>query len=346
MSDKPTRAMRVLLGSDDSPAARVAETWLARARWAEPPVVDVVSIARRPISYLGWGPELSAVARRRALGELRVTELERAQETANAVGERLQGAGLVVHAWGREGDPAEALLDAIQDAQPNLVAVAPGSRSALARLFVGSVSRRIIDGAQLPILVARGPLPGDGTLPGSVAILAGELAGGRPAVTGGVRWLARAGWLRGAQVTLVGFVGRFADIDPRERRSVEALVQARRDEAMRHLDTLAAELPADVGEIAAELLTGDPFEASLAALEGDRHDLVVVGRAPVRRGTASFGERIATDAPVSVLLVPAALEPAAPGPAAPGPAALEPAALEPAAPGPAADRTTPAARRP
>lgn len=310
MSDQPTRAMRVMLGSDDSPAARAAETWLARARWAEPPVVDIVSVARRPISYLGWGPELSPVARRRALAELRRIELERAQQTANDVGERLQVAGLLVHAWAREGDPAEALLDAIQDGEPDLVAVGPGSRPALARLFVGSVSRRIIEGAQLPILVARGPLPDDGPLPARVAILAGELAGGRPAVIGGVRWLARAGWLRGASVTLFGFLGTYAGIDPRERQLAEELVEARRGEATRILDALAAELPGDVAEVDVELLTGDPFEASLTALQADRHDLVVVGRVPVRRGTASFGERIAAEAPLSVLLVPAGLAPA------------------------------------
>jgi nucleotide-binding universal stress UspA family protein len=311
MSDQPTRAMRVMLGSDDSPAARAAEAWLARARWAEPPVVDVVSVARRPISYLGWGPELSPVARRRALAELRRIELERSQQTANEVGERLQGAGLLVHAWAREGDPAEALLDAIQDGEPDLVAVGPGNRPALARLFVGSVSRRIIESAQLPILVARGPLADDGPLPARVAVLAGELAGGRPAVTAGVRWLSRAGWLRDARVTLVGFVGTYAGIDPREQQLADELVEARRGDATRLLDALAAELPGDVGEIAVELLTGDPLEASLAALAGDGHDLVVVGRAPVRRGTASFGERIATDAPVSVLLVPAVLAHAA-----------------------------------
>lgn len=323
MSDQPTRAMRVMLGSDDSPAARAAEAWLARARWAEPPVVDVVSVARRPISYLGWGPELSPVARRRALAELRRIELDRAQQTANSVGERLQAAGLLVHAWAREGDPAEALLDAIQEGEPDLVAVGPGSRPALARLLVGSVSRRIIEGTQLPILVARGPIAGDeatsgdgstakdGALPRRVAVLAGELAGGRLAVTGGVRWLARAGWLRSARVTLVGFLGSYAGIDPREQHLADELVEARRAEATRLLDTLEAELPTDVGEVSVELLTGDPFEASLTALAADRPDLVVVGRVPVRRGTASFGERIATDAPVSVLLVPAVLSPSA-----------------------------------
>jgi nucleotide-binding universal stress UspA family protein len=316
MSDQPTRAMRVMLGSDDSPAARAAETWLARARWAEPPVVDVVCVARRPISYLGWGPELSPVARRRALAELRRIELDRAQQTADGVGERLQAAGLLAHARARAGDPAEALLDAIQEGEPDLVAVGPGNRPPLARLFVGSVSRRIIEGAQLPILVARGPLPDDGPLPVRVAVLAGDLAGGRPAVTGGVRWLARAGWLRGARVTLVGFVGTYAGIDPNERGLADELLEARRAEATRLLDGLASELPGDVGEVGVTLLAGDPLDASLAALAADRHDLVVVGRVPVRRGTASFGERIAAVAPVSVLLVPAVLAHAAPPPPA------------------------------
>ncbi len=314
MSDQPGRPMRIMLGSDDSPAARAAEAWLARARWADPPVVDIVSVARRPISYLGWGPELSSATRRRATADLRRNELERAQQTANEVGERLQAAGQVVHAWAREGDPAEALLDAIQDVEPDLVAVGPGNRPALARLFVGSVSRRIIEGAQLPILVARGPLPADGPLPASVAILAGELAGGRPVVTGGVRWLSRAGWLRDARVTLVGFLGSYAGIGPREQQLAEELVEARRAEATRLLDALAAELPGDVGEVAVRLLTGDPFGASLAALADGAHDLVVVGRVPVRRGTASFGERIAAEAPVSVLLVPATLAPPAVAP--------------------------------
>jgi hypothetical protein len=113
-------------------------------------------------------------------------------------------------------------------------------------------------------------------------------------------------------VTLVGFVGTYAGIDPREQQLANELVEARRGDATRLLDALRAELPHDVGEVAVEVLTGDPLEASLASLAGDRHDLVVVGRAPVRRGTASFGERIATDAPLSALLVPAVLAHPAP----------------------------------
>jgi nucleotide-binding universal stress UspA family protein len=317
MSEQPTRAMCVMLASDDSPAAHVAEAWLARARWAVPPVVDVVNVAKRPISYLGWGwaPELSPASRRRALADLRRAELERAQRMANDVGERLQAAGLVVRAWAREGDPAEALLDAIQEREPELVAVGSGPRSTLARFFTGNVSRRIIEDTQLPILVARGPIPDEATLPSRVAVLAGELAGGRPAVTGAVQWLARAGWLRGTEVTLVGFLGTYPGIDAREHEMAEELLEARRAEAGRMLDDLATELPPDTGEIAVALLEGDPFEASLDALSDDRHDLVVVGRVPIRRDTASFGERIAAEAPTSVLLAPATLVPPAP----PGP---------------------------
>jgi len=305
MDDRHPRAIRVMLASDDSPAARSAEEWLARARWALPPVVDVVSVAQRPISYLGWAPELSPLSRRRALGGLRRAELDRAQRTANEVGQRLQPAGLVVRSWAREGDAAEALLDAIQESEPDLVAVGPGNRSTIARFFVGSVSRRLIEGANLPILVARGPLGDDGPLPRQVAVLAGELAGGRPAVTAGVRWLARAGWLSEAAVTLVGFVGTLAGIDPDEELLAAEILQARRQEAAAMIDRLAHELPADVGDVTVDLLPGDPFDASMSLLAAGEHDLVVVGRIPVRRGTASFGERIAAEAPVSALLVPA-----------------------------------------
>jgi nucleotide-binding universal stress UspA family protein len=311
MSDQPTRAMSVMLATDDSPAAHVAETWLARVRWSVPPVVDVVNVAKRPISYLGWGwaPELSPASRRRALADLRRAELDRAQRVANEVGERLQAAGLVVRAWAREGDPAEALLDAIQEREPELVAVGSGPRSTLARFFAGNVSRRVIEDTQLPILVARGPIPEEPSLPGRVAVLAGELAGGRPAVTGAVRWLTRAGWLRGAAVTLVGYLGELGGSDPRELEMAEELLEGRRTEAGRLLDELATELPPDIGNVAVSLLEGDPFEASLDALADDPHDLVVVGRVPIRRDTASFGERIAAEAPGSVLLAPATLAP-------------------------------------
>jgi hypothetical protein len=83
MSGQPTRAMRVMLGSEDSLAARAVETWLACARGAEPPAVDVVCVARRPISHLGRGPEPSPVARRRALADVRRVELGRAQAPAD-----------------------------------------------------------------------------------------------------------------------------------------------------------------------------------------------------------------------------------------------------------------------
>ena len=306
MTDRQLVAMRAMLASDDSAAARSAEDWLARVRWKLPPEIDVVSVAQRPISYLGWTPELSPASRRRALGSLRRAELDRAQRMANEVGERLQAAGLVVRSWAREGDPAEALLDAIQESEPDLVAVGPGNRSTIARFFVGSVSRRLIEGANLPILVARGVAAAEGPLPRQVAVLVGALVGGRPAVTAAVRWLARAGWLSGTPVRLVGFVGALAGVDADEQLLADEFFQARREEATAMLDRLAGELPPDVGDVTFDLLPGDPFEASLALLASGELDLVVVSRIPVLRGTASFGERVAAEAPVSVLLVPAA----------------------------------------
>ena len=75
--------MRVLLATDDSIAARVAEPWVTGGRWAKPPIVDVLSVAAPTVAA---GPWLGRVRVGDAVGAIR--ELERAEHAqAEAVAE-------------------------------------------------------------------------------------------------------------------------------------------------------------------------------------------------------------------------------------------------------------------
>ena len=47
--------MRIMLATDDSASARTAEEWVTRLRYGKPPIIDVVCVAGRGGTRLGWG---------------------------------------------------------------------------------------------------------------------------------------------------------------------------------------------------------------------------------------------------------------------------------------------------
>lgn len=84
-------------------------------------------------------------------------ERRRAREAASAalaeVRERVAGWPLQCDTTTVEGDPAGAILDAVEQLHPDLVAMATHGRSGLQRLVRGSVAERVLRHATVPLLL-------------------------------------------------------------------------------------------------------------------------------------------------------------------------------------------------
>jgi nucleotide-binding universal stress UspA family protein len=292
--------MRVMLATDDSPSARTAEDWVARLRYASPPTIEVVCVAGRGLTRLGWGMQTYREPVRRAVEGLRQAELHAAERIANDVGERLQHGGLTVHTWARQGDCCEELLAVIDADQPDLVVVGPRGRSGLAATILGSVTHSLIANAGAPLLVARPPRTTSGPLPDHTVLVAdGSLAAERIA-----SWLVRAGWLAGGRVTVLGLLGEQAGLQLDEPELVDEVARLVRSDAAETLEEVARPLREQGIVPELELRGGHPLEATLDAIAELEADLVAVAWAYPRARRNPLPEKIARHASVSVALVP------------------------------------------
>jgi nucleotide-binding universal stress UspA family protein len=89
-----------------------------------------------------------------------------AQQIAGQAERRLREAGRAPDVQVRCGNPAEQLLAAARETGADLVVVGSANRSALGRLFLGSVSSRVLSHAPCSVLVARSAeLPSPERLP-------------------------------------------------------------------------------------------------------------------------------------------------------------------------------------
>jgi nucleotide-binding universal stress UspA family protein len=301
MTTRSTGPMRILLATDDSVPAQTAESWIVRLRWADSPIVDVVTVAGRGMTRLGWGLGVDRETLRHALDTVRQSERIEAERIANEVGERLQYAGLTVHTWARQGDCSEQLLTMIDDERPDLVVVGPRGRSALAQVLLGSVTQQMVTQASAPVLVARPSVTPDGPLPRHILVVAD---GARHAESA-IAWLLDVGWVRDARVTVVGLLGERTGLGSDEPELVDEIAGMVRSDATETLGVLIQPL-VDAGvDVGLELRDGHPLQAVLDSAMSLDVDLVAVARAPRRRDRDALAEKVARHAGASVLLFPA-----------------------------------------
>jgi nucleotide-binding universal stress UspA family protein len=79
----------------------------------------------------------------------------RAEQIANRAEQRLRAAGRAPEVRIRGGDPAAQILFAARETGTDLLIMGAANRSALGRLFLGSVSSRVLSHAPCSVLVAR-----------------------------------------------------------------------------------------------------------------------------------------------------------------------------------------------
>jgi nucleotide-binding universal stress UspA family protein len=96
------------------------------------------------------------------------------------------------------GSPAWEVIKKADEWKPNLVVVGSQGRSALGRLFLGSVSQKILTEARCSVRVGRRPTAAGGA---PVRILVG--VDGSPGGHAAVQEVAKREWLSGVQITVV-----------------------------------------------------------------------------------------------------------------------------------------------
>lgn len=300
MRDRGEEGMRILLPTDDSPSARIAESWVARLRWRATPTVDVVVVAARGLSRLGWSLEGDGQSIRNALEAMRQSEWVAAERISNEVGERLQRSGLMAHMWARQGDPRAELLAHIEAEPVDLVVIGTRGRSAVASMLLGSVSQELVAYSPAPVLVARAVEGQDGSLPRHIVV----------AVDGSLRtesvvgWLDRTGWLEGARVTLAGLLGERAGLEHDEPELIADLVRREEEACAATLEHIGQPLMDRGLDIDVTLVRGHPLQGTLDAATSRGADLIAVARGLRRPGADPFPEKVARYAPTSVLVVP------------------------------------------
>jgi nucleotide-binding universal stress UspA family protein len=183
------------------------------------------------------------------------------------------------------------------------------------RLFLGSVSRAVVHGSTLPVLVARAAAPADRGLrvlachhPASAKALA--------RVAGGLAWprSAEGRVIAVAESLLAGPLPAWVEQRVRDP-DVAAMAQAWKQEHEAEVAAIGGRLAAFQQSLPAAfhgrepiIAEGNPGERILERVQADGTDLVLLGRTPTdafsRWLLGSTSEAVLTHAPCSVLIVP------------------------------------------
>lgn len=211
--------------------------------------------------------------------------------------------------------PAVGLLDAAADWQADLIVVGARGHGAIEGFLLGSVSRAIVHGATLPVLVARMPPPMERPL----RVLVGHHAASAASVAslvGRLHWPDDTdGRVIGvAESLLAGPLPPWLEQrarDPDAAAIAEAWKQEHDEEVeelRRRLRDFEASLPAVFRRAPPIVEQGNPGEKILERSRIDGIDLIAVGRAPTDTVTrwlvGSTSEALLTKAHSSVLIVP------------------------------------------
>ena len=210
---------------------------------------------------------------------------------------------------------AVGILESADEWKADVVVVGARGHGSLERLFLGSVSRAVVHGANLPVLVVRAAPPADRGLralachhPASAAAIArvaGRLAW--PAATDGRVISVTESMLAGPLPAWLENrvrdpdVAAMAEAWKQEHDAEVAAVGGRLAEFQRTLPAVFQSRPPIVAE-------GNPGERILERVKADGIDLVLLGRTPTdalsRWLLGSTSEAVLTHAPCSVLIVP------------------------------------------
>lgn len=157
--------MRLLIGYDGSEGADAALADLQRAglpREAEALVLSVADVMRAPVPSSYELVEQALVSRRVSSGIIlaqtySALALEEAAEFAAKASDRVQTLfpEWEIRAKALVGNPARELLEKANEWKPDLIVIGSYGRSAVGRLLLGSVSKKLVHDAETSVRVVR-----------------------------------------------------------------------------------------------------------------------------------------------------------------------------------------------
>jgi nucleotide-binding universal stress UspA family protein len=294
--------MRILIGIDGSPKSLDAVRLVGRLAC---PQADALAFFFSPAELERQLPGRSATIVEAAAAALRD-----------------EARGLLPEACGRQAEfltaaqpPAIGLLETAASWRADLIVVGARGHGSIESFLLGSVSRAVVHGAGLPVLVARRPVPEGRGLkalvchhPASAAAVAATVG--------------RLHWAAGTEGRVIGvaeslLAGQLPDwVEQRVRDPDTAAIakawEQEHDAEVAALEgtlrTFQATLPEPFRGHPPIVAQGNPGERILERAQADGTDLVVVGRTPTdalsRWLLGSTSEAVLTHAQASVLIVP------------------------------------------
>ncbi len=254
--------MKILIAYDGSNCADAAFDDLTRAglpREAKVAVLSVAELWLPPPS--GYEVLESAWTERPPGGK------EEALALAKRAGEHLK---LKFPAWevaaeSVSGSPAREVIDQAEKWQSDLIVIGSHGRTALGRLFLGSVSQKVVNEAHCSVRVARGRAV-ENNVPMRIVIAVDGLPGAEAAV----RAVAGRVWPQQTEVRLITSIGPFyhmtgSAIAEEEKRAQELQKKA-------ELELREAGL-----EVSALVTSDDPKQAIVQEAERWKADCIFVG---------------------------------------------------------------------
>ena len=145
--------VRLLIGTDGSPAAQAAIRAVAARTWPEGSAARVLAV-NEPIKPTLFGRLIPPIAK--WVEESNEADIEWSQDMVAAVAEGLRATGLEVTPLVVEGEPKKALLAEATSWEADAIFVgSTGLTNRLERLFLGSVSTAVVNRAPCSVEVSR-----------------------------------------------------------------------------------------------------------------------------------------------------------------------------------------------
>jgi len=186
----------------------------------------------------------------------------------------------------RHGNPAEQILEEIKSGDYDLVIIGAHDQPSFGELFLGSVSRRIVDQAPISVLIVRQPISNLDKILVPIA--------GRKASNPTVQMSARLAKAFNAKVTLLHVTSTIPSMYSGMDRLDENLSELLQTDSRiaRNIREFAAMLRSVGIDAHVELRHGTPIDEILRALEKDNYALMVIGCSKYSRFNRLFTDEI------------------------------------------------------